>query len=430
MSFRSALSNRGFRRLWFGQLASRVGDSIHEIALIWVVYEVTGDPTLLSLTFAASFLPTTFLSLPAGVVADRVNRKYLIVGSDLFRGVIVLVIPLVGEGPLLVPTVLFVAFCTGAVDAFDGPARGAIVPRLVPERDLDSANSLRELTASLSQVLFAAGGGVVAVVGSFQAFYVDAGSFFLSALFVVMIPTKYGRVEAEGSEEGYRTGDLLGRLGGWLRDAWGDVSTVVQYTSSHRLLVNVVAFTAGLQFTLGPINVALPVFAASLPLNGEFAVGLLYSAFFTGLSLGSVLVSRFDDVVNAYRGRLIVAGLPLFGVFLLLAVSRVPATGTGIAVLLVFLGLGGLSFATLTVPVTTLRYVLVPDERRGRFNSITAMFSSLAFVLGLALAGPVISLLSAQFVLLGVGALAILLGVIFATQPLAGVDADVEPIRS
>lgn len=98
-------------------------------------------------------------------MADRVNRKYLLLGSDLLRGVIVLAIPLVGRGELLVPTVLLVAFLTGIIDAFDGSARSALIPRLVPERDLQSANPLNQLTFSLSQVLFAAGGAVVALVG-------------------------------------------------------------------------------------------------------------------------------------------------------------------------------------------------------------------------------------------------------------------------
>ncbi|UPV76878.1 MFS transporter (plasmid) [Halorussus limi] len=424
MSFRSALSHRGFRALWFGQVASRVGDSVHEIALIWVVYEVTGDPTLLSLTFVASFLPTTVLSLPGGAIADRVNRKHLLVGSDVVRGAVVLVIPAVGRGELLVPTILAVALFTGIIDAFDGPARSAIIPQLVPDDDLESANSLKELTFSVSQMFFAGGGAVIAVVGSFDAFYVDAGSFFLSALFVLAIPSERGRPSPDEDQSPKRT--FRARLRSVVRETKRDISDSLGYVADHPLLTNLVAFQVGLQFTLAPINVALPVYAPSLPLEGGFAIGLLYSAFFTGMTAGSLLVGRYDGLVHAYRGRLVVGGLPVFGLLLVLAVVRVPTTGVQTAAVLVSLALAGAVFAAVRVPVTTLGQLVVPEERLGRYSSVVGVFSSLAFVVGLGLTGPVVDAFGSRATLLGVGALGILLGGLFVGQPLGQISGEVQ----
>ncbi len=425
MSFRSALSHRGFRTLWLGQLASRVGDSIHEIALVWLTYEVTGSPTLLSATFVASFLPTILLSLPAGVVADRVNRVTLLVGSDLLRGAVVLVIPLVGRGPLLVPTIIGVAFVTGVVDAFDGPARSALVPGLVPDADLDAANSLTQLTFSVSQVLFAVGGVVVAVTGSFAAFYADAGSFLVSALLVAHIPRERGVPDRDGDATGSRdeASGPLDSLASLARDAVADVRDVLGYVAGKPVLLNLLALGVVLQFTLAPINVAAPVYAPSLPFEGSLALGLLYSAFFTGMTAGSLLVGRFDGVVDAWRGPVIVGGLVSFGAALALTVAPAPDSLADALLAIGVFGVAGLCFAAAQVPQTTLAQTLVPDARLGRYSSVAGTLSSLGFVLGLGVAGPVIDFAGARATLLAVGGLSAAIGLALLTQPLARVGS-------
>jgi DHA3 family macrolide efflux protein-like MFS transporter len=429
MALGRTLSQRSFRRLWFGQLASRIGDSVHEIALVWIVYEVTGDPTLLSLTFVASFLPTVALSLPAGAVVDRVNRKWVLVGSDLLRAAVVLVIPFVGRGPYLVPTVLTVAFVTGVADAVDGPARSAFVPSLVPDEDLDAANSLIRTTFSLSQVLFAAGGVVVAAFGSFTAFYVDAGTFLVSAAFVATIPSEHGVPDRDSSAD--RTeNDSRGIIRAGVARILGDVRSVLGYVAGRRLLVNLLVLTAVLQFAVAPINVAAPVFAANLGLPGSLALGLLYSAFFSGMTAGTLVVGRFGDAVDDRRGALVVGGLLAFGVSLagaaLVAADGRVATTASLGLFV----LAGLSFAAATVPTRTLGQLLVPDDRLGRYMAVSSTLSSGAFVVGLGLSGPLIGLTSARATLVGAGVLVAAVGVLFAFQPLARVHRQDEPGRA
>ncbi|WP_232687365.1 MFS transporter [Halobacterium zhouii] len=415
MALKRTLSHRAFRRLWFGQLASRIGDSIHEIALIWVVYEVTGDPMLLSLTFAASFVPTVLLSLPAGVVVDRVNRKYVLVGSDLARAAAVLAIPLVGRGPLLIPTVLAVAVFTGVADAVDGPARGAFVPRLVPDEDLDGANSLVGMTRSLSQVLFAAGGVVVAAFGSFAAFYVDAGTFLVSALFVATISSEYGVPDREESGDADDVVDVMRDGASRLVD---DVRDVLGFVRKRPLLRNVLVLSVVLQFAVAPVNVALPVYAPSLPIRDSLALGVLYSAFFTGMTAGMLGIGRFEDAIDESRGHVLVAGMLGFGVSLAAAVLVIPASLVAVAGVVGLFAVAGLGFAAATAPGRTLAQLLVPDERRGRYTAVASTLGSGAFVVGLLLTGPLVSLVSAQHTLIGVGAFVAVTGVVAAFQPL------------
>ncbi|RBI59165.1 hypothetical protein DMJ13_23620 [halophilic archaeon] len=420
MALRRTLSHRSFRRLWFGQLASRIGDSVHEIALVWVVYEVTGDPTLLSLTFVASFLPTVVLSLPAGAIVDRINRKWVLVSSDLVRATVVLAIPYVGSGPLLIPTVLAVAVVTGVVDAIDGPARGAFVPRLVPDEDLDAANSLIRTTSSLSQVLFAAGGVVVALFGSFVAFYVDAATFLVSAAFVATIPGKHGEPNREASTDA-ETVSLRERGRSAVGNMVADVRSVLRFVRERPVLLNLLVLQAVLQFAVAPINVAVPVFAPTLAVEGGLALGLLYSVFFTGMTTGTLVIGRFDEVVENTRGVLIIAGILGFGGCLAAATLLARDVVTFTVASLGLFALAGLSFAAATVPGQTLGQLLVPDERRGRYTGVASTLGSGAFVVGLGLSGPLIELASARATLVGVGAAVIVVGVLFAFQPLARV---------
>lgn len=417
MALRRTLGHSGFRRLWFGQLASRIGDSVHEIALVWVVYEVTGDATLLSLTFVASFLPTVALSLPAGALVDRVNRKYVLVVSDVVRAAAVLVIPFVGRGPLLVPTVLSVAFLTGVADAFDGPARSAFVPRLVPESDLDGANSLVRMTSTLSQVLFAAGGVVVAVFGSFAAFYVDAATFVVSALFVASIPSEHGVPDREDAEAAAAAG--AGMLRSAAAEMVADVRTVLGFVRDRPLLRNLLVLGAVLQFAVAPVNVAVPVYAPTLPVPGSLALGLVYSAFFSGMTLGTIAIGRFDGFVDAVRGVLVVAGIVGFGVGLLAAVLPVPTTYVGVAGVLALFAFAGFGFAAATVPRQTLAHLLVPDSRLGRYMAVATTLSHGAFVVGLGVTGPLVDRVGARVTLLGVGVVVASIGVVFAFQPVA-----------
>lgn len=420
MALRRTLSHHGFRRLWFGQLASRIGDSVHEIALVWVVYEVTGDPTLLSLTFVASFLPTVALSLPAGAIVDRINRKWVLVGSDFVRAAIVLAIPYIGRGPLLVPTVLTVAFVTGVADAIDGPARGAFVPRLVPEEDLDAANSLIRTTSSLSQVLFAAGGVVVVLFGSFAAFYVDAATFLISAAFVATIPSEHGEPDRETSTRADRVG-LRERGRVVFAEMVADVQSVFSFVRKRPVLLNLLVLQAVLQFAVAPINVAAPVFAPTLAVDGSLALGLLYSTFFTGMTAGTLGIGRFSRVVENTRGILLVAGILGFGGSLAAATLLARNVVVFTVVSLGLFALAGFAFAAASVPAQTLSQLLVPDKRRGRFMGVSSTLGSAAFVVGLALSGPLIELTSARTTLVGVSAFVIAIGVLFVFQPVARV---------
>ncbi|MFB6173942.1 MAG: MFS transporter [Halobacteriales archaeon] len=404
MGFGAALRHRGFLALWLGQLVSRLGDSVHEIALLWLVYVATGDPSLLGGVVAVSALATAGGSLPAGGLVDALNRKWVLVGTGLLRGAAVLAIPLVGQGRWLVPTVLAVAAITGLLEAVAGPARSALVPSLVPERDLDAANGLVELTTSVSRTLYAAGGAVVAAVGAVSAFYLDAASFAVAAALGLAVPSEAGTPDGGTGESTTLPGDVLEGL---------------RYVRRTPLLWSVLGLSLATTLTMAPLAVVLPVFVRTTVGGGSVAFGLLYGAVYAGVAAGALLIGGFDGWIGARRGRVIVTGVAGLGVALLGMATLPPLspapTLTAAATLVAF----GLAFAFVNAPVRTVVQTAVPDGRRGRVFAVLGAVTLPALPAGALLAGPLLEAVGPVAVLAGQGVALLLGSVPLAFSPLA-----------
>ena len=416
---RHLLRERGFAALWLAQLVSRIGDSIHEIALIWVVYEVTGDPTLIAVVALASFLPSLLVSLPAGVLVDRLNRKYLLVGTEAVRGVAVLAIPLVGEGPLLVPVVIGVALLASTMEAFFGPAQGATIPRLVEEADLDAANSLTSLTLSTSRLFYVAGGVIVGLGGSFVAFYLNSASFLFAALVLLAVPTAAGRPEPDAAADPTRADAGTAPRPSLLADA----REGLRFVRDSPALVAVVAMGVFVDFAFVPLVVVLPVFATDVLGGGGATYGFLLGAFFAGTLVGNLAVGAVRGTVDDRRGPVMVAATVLTGAFVGLAAWLPGVVPFPLAAALVGFLLAGACNPFLNVPLTTYAQAVVPDEKRGKVFAIMRLGITGAAPIGIALAGPLVDALGPVPVLLVMGGIVAMAGVSGLFTPLVRIGA-------
>ena len=177
----------GFRSLWLAQIVSLAGDWFNAIATVMLVNRHGNTGLAVSVLFLARSLPPFFIVPLAGVVADRFNRKTILIASDLLRMGIVLGFLLVDR-----PERVWLAYALSAaqfvVSSFFEPALSAIVPDLVEQDELVAANTLAGVTYSTMMVLGAAlGGAVAAKFGAQIALIVDSASFGLSALLLLQI---------------------------------------------------------------------------------------------------------------------------------------------------------------------------------------------------------------------------------------------------
>lgn len=181
-------ARRDFWLLWGGTAASNLGDGIRLTALPLLAATITTDPAAIGAVFAVSFLPWLLLSLVGGAAADRTDRRRLILWGQGLRGVAVAAFAaLVATGNQEMAAVYVIALVIGAGEVVVDSALQAAIPRVVPAEDLDRANS-RFLTARLTaEIIGGPVGGALFAVAAFLPFLVDALSFGIGALLVVLI---------------------------------------------------------------------------------------------------------------------------------------------------------------------------------------------------------------------------------------------------
>src|SRR5690242_6559872 len=163
--FRGALRHTAFRNIWFAQLAAQLADKFLLFSLIILAYHTTGGSTSVAVTLLAYTVPAVLFAPPAGVIADRVDRKQIMLWSNLGRAAVVALIPIASIVPgikddflhLIVITLIF-----SAVGQLFGPAEAAVIPTILPRQALITANSMALLTMVLTLVF----GGVLAPVVS------------------------------------------------------------------------------------------------------------------------------------------------------------------------------------------------------------------------------------------------------------------------
>ena len=360
----SLLRNDRFLRLWFGQGASFVGDAVSTLALVVLVVQIAGSASAVGGALVARLLPTLASPL-AGVFADRLDRRVLLVTSDLAR--VALALGMVFAEDLA--TVYVLTFLMGLGRTFFNPTIRAAFPGVVGGGDLARANGLLSATFSISITAGPALGGVlVATVGVNAAFLVDSATYLVSAI-------SLSRISLPRPERDDATG-----FGQDLQEGLG-------YLAGARVPL---AIVVGTFLVILTINTTIPaeVFLAKETFDaGNVGYGLLVSLWGGGTVLGSVLMVVLGDRVNLillyflsiFCGALALVGTGLSPVFAL-AVGALMVEGT-------FTGIDN-------VATDTILQKRVPDAFLGRVFAIRFLSYS---------GGEVIAYLAGGFIVDAVG---------------------------
>ncbi|HEV2067645.1 MAG TPA: MFS transporter, partial [Thermomicrobiales bacterium] len=192
-SYRSVARSPSYFPLWLSQLVSSFGDTLHYIALVVLVYELTGRGAAVAVLVAAEVVPVLLLGPVAGVVIDRFNRKSVLIGADVARAVLALSL----VWPQGAWHAYVVAAGIAAGNTFFNPTVQAVIPELTTEDQRLAANSVSWSTGRLVQIIASAiAGGLIALIGTDAAFLLNAGTFVISALLLVrlIIPAHAGQL--------------------------------------------------------------------------------------------------------------------------------------------------------------------------------------------------------------------------------------------
>ncbi len=300
--------NPQFARLWAAMLISFVGDWFNTIALAAIVSRFTnGSGLAISLFLLARFLPPLLVTPLAGALADRFDRKRLLIISDLLRAVIVLCLLFVQSADQLwlLYLLTMLQFALGSI--FE-PARSALTPATVQKEDLVQANVLGSVTWSVALWLGALSGGLVAgAFGIATALLVDASSFLISGLMILTIRPVYDATTAD--PQGFR-----------LRD----ISDGIRYARQHPDVGSTLLVKFG--GSIGNVDSLMIIYATILfPLfitgvvesndqAGALSLGIIYTGFGIGAVIGLLVIDRFNDGSIQRMRRLIVLGFALITV--------------------------------------------------------------------------------------------------------------------
>ncbi|MFF4961039.1 MFS transporter [Streptomyces sp. NPDC001222] len=300
------LAARVFRALWIAQLVSNIGSWMQTVGAQWLL--VGDSAALVTLIQTASSLPVVLLALPSGVVADRFDRRSVLLAAQFAMLAVSTVLAVLAFTGGLTPTVLLVlTFLLGCGTALMGPAWQAIQPELVERRQLGQAAALGAVNMNLARAVGPAlGGAVVAAAGAGWVFAFNAASYLGIAAVLVVWRRPQTAAPAAGNER------LLAALYAGRRYVWNAPGV-------RRVLLRTLLFIPG-----GSALWALLPLAANRSLGlGSGGYGLLLAAVGVGAVAGAFALPRMRRVLGA-NGTLTVGALVFAGVLAVLATVRVP----------------------------------------------------------------------------------------------------------
>lgn len=362
--------NGSFSALWAGQLISLFGDRVHQIALGVMVFVMTGSPLATAFVFLAAALPNLFLSPFAGTFVDRWDKKEVLVVSDILRAAVILLIPVAAVTNILL--VYPLSFMVTAISVFFRPARVAILPRIVEDDELITANAALWLGETIADVIgYALAGLLVAALASALplAFWLDSATYLASAVLLATLVVRPAETAEPDVEEGAGAGFF-----GEMRAGW----EFLRHESV--LLANTLQATVA-QFTLG-ILIALTVIYAS-EVFGKQPVGTtaVWGFIETSIGFGNLVGGFLIGLIGARlaKGRMIIVGYATWGMMVFLfAITDHLALALGMS-------FGqGVANMVFVIPSQTLFQQRTPAELMGRVVGFrfSLVFGSMAIAMG------------------------------------------------
>lgn len=411
-------SNRNYRWTWSGQVVSEVGDHFNNIAVFSLALANTGSGLVVAGILIARAIPAVMAGPVAGVLLDRLDRKRIMIVSDLVRAFValafVLAVPL-GRTWLLYPLGGLLMFAS----PFFTSGRAAILPAIATREELHTANSLTQLTQWTTVTIGSfLGGASVSVVGYKLAFAFNALSFLFSAWCISRLRVEKG-FRAERRDLGE---DRVVR-------PWHEYMEGLRYMRSSPLILAIGLVAVGWATGGGAAQILFSVFGEIVFHRGSVGIGIIWGSAGVGLICGAIVAHRLGRNLSfaAYKRVIAIAYLVHGGAYVLF--SQAPT----FALALFYIGLSRAAVAISSVLNMAQQLRHVPNEFRGRVFSTIESWNWMTMMLSMALAGVASEHHSPRVIGAWSGVLSSLTGVFWAwanfagklPEPeLAGVDPD------
>ncbi len=331
--------NRNLALLLGGQFISQLGDKFYALALSWWVLQATGSPAKMGLTLFAAMAPSVVLGFFTGGLVDRFDRKTILVGADIVRGLaIVAVLAIYLTGQMSFAVILAVQVLLSAASAFFNPAVLAVMPQIVEKDRLVKANGTSQLLSGIANIAGPVLGGLaVSYLGYWFIFTFDALSFFVSALCEWMLRIPRGDTDAAKAP-----------MAETLRQGYA-------YLFRRKRLMALLAVVAIVHFFAGSTQVVMPVLANALSGDGARNLGYIESAFGVGILASALLIRTLKP--KGSREAWMFGGLVALG-----AMQLASGLLAGLGMQLVFPYLAAFFLLSASVIVISTNYTVILQQ--------------------------------------------------------------------
>jgi MFS family permease len=371
----SALESRDFRYLFAATFVAAIGGTLQQTANLWQVYELTGSALLLGLTGIARAIPFIGLSLVGGVVADRVNRRAIIMSGQAANGLVAIGLGvLTWTGLIEVWHVYLATLITTSAGALSGPARTAIIPNLVPRDQLTNAIALHLSVWQIARIISPALAGIGIAAFGLSITYATTGLAFVVTL--AMIARIFLGPPPLRSKESFVHSLVEG----------------LHFIRRRQPVILTLLATDAAAMLFGSYQVLMPILAANLDV-GPTGYGLLWSADAVGAVLGAFIIASLGDF--PYKGYVVVGAILAY----CLALVGLALSPWYLLTLLVC-GLLGLTDSIQATARNGITQLLTPDELRGRVSSFHNMMVNGVPSIGLGVMGAAAGVLGPPLALI------------------------------
>ena len=390
-----ALKHRRFFNLWLGQLISIAGTQMQIWALFWHIRTLTDQPIALGGIGVARILPVIVFSLIGGVVADSYNRRTVMFITQTAAAILAVVLGLMTQfGHITLWHIYAVTALQAVAIAFDGPARQALIPNLVPAKDLPNAFSMNSIAFQAGAVIGPAlSGFVIILAGQQGVYYINAISFIAVIVALIAIgpveqtrPTRLSENGLEAIREG------------------------IHFIATHPIILSSMLLDFVATF-FASANTLMPIVARDILHVGVVEYGWLSAAQSAGAVAAAAVISQVHELRR--QGQLFLGSVVVFGLAtVLFGMTRSLLVAWGA------LAVTGAADAVSTIIRNTIRQLQTPDYIRGRMTSINQIFFQGGPQLGEIEAGSVAQLLGAPIAIItgGIGCI-VGMGLIVAKWP-------------
>jgi MFS family permease len=406
--FSEILKNKNFFLLWISQIISQFGDRLDQMALIALIYSRSpGSTWEMAKLFSFTIIPVFLIGPVAGVYVDRWSRQRTMFICDIIRASLVFFIAyhLIGLKPIYpIYLVIFIVFSVGR---FFVPAKMSIIPDIVKQSDLLLANSMVNTTGMIAAMFGLGLGGFLvspAVLGVRGGFYLDAGSFLVSALLLYFISEKI-KLKVDRQALAGVSKDIVEVI---KKSVASELKEGVWFILNNRQTRYIIAVLFTLFAALGAVYVVAIVFVQETLKATTTGLGLLASVLGVGLFIGSLLYGRLGQKWSHLKiifSCLTLSGILLYFFAFLTHINRNFLVAAVLAFLL------GLIISPIITAANTLVHKLSDTQMMGRVFSSLEFVMHLGFMIAMFISASLAEFIGGFWILQGVGVMVIIFGI-------------------